>query len=117
MTYLLITHNLAVARHITDQVAVMYLGRMVEVGPTETVMRRPAHPYTHALMSARGGLAGGARTVLTGEVPTLRQRPAGCEFHPRCPGVQARCRVEAPPERVVATGHKTRCHFPMRVAQ
>jgi peptide/nickel transport system ATP-binding protein len=110
MSYLLITHNLTVARHIADEIAVMYLGRVVETGPTDAVYRAPAHPYTRALLGARGG---GERIVLEGEPPGLSPRPSGCEFHARCPIAQPRCHSEAPTEQTIAPGRRALCHFPM----
>jgi peptide/nickel transport system ATP-binding protein len=110
MSYLLITHNLTVARHIADEIAVMYLGRIVERGPTDRVYRAPAHPYTRALLGARGG---GARAVLQGEPPGLSPRPTGCAFHARCPIAAPRCRSEPPVERVIAPRHRVLCHFPL----
>ena len=113
--YLVVTHNLPVIRHVSDRLAIMYLGRIIEEGPTDAVFARPAHPYTLMLLSAvprpdpdvpRSDLP------LAGEVPSLRQRPPGCEFHPRCPFAQPRCRVEAPAATEVAPGRRARCHFP-----
>ncbi len=109
MSYLLVTHNLTVARHIADEIAVMYLGRVVEHAPTDRVYRAPAHPYTRALLGARGGEG----VVLRGEPPGPAARPTGCEFHPRCPIVMPRCAVDAPAERTVAPGHRVRCHAPL----
>jgi oligopeptide/dipeptide ABC transporter ATP-binding protein len=109
MSYLLITHNLTVARHIADEIAVMYLGRIVETGPTDAVYRAPAHPYTRALLGARGG---GERMVLEGEPPGLSPRPGGCEFHARCPIATPRCSAEAPVEQMVGPRHRVLCHFP-----
>ncbi|HVW35493.1 MAG TPA: ABC transporter ATP-binding protein, partial [Acidimicrobiia bacterium] len=91
LTYVLITHDLATARLLCDRVAVMYLGRVVEVGPAPAVLAEPRHPYTRALVEAvprvEPGASGGrpARTVLAGEVPDATAVPAGCRFHPRCP--------------------------------
>jgi peptide/nickel transport system ATP-binding protein len=111
LAYLIITHNLAVARHVTDRIAILYLGRIVEEGPTDAVFAAPAHPYTLALLSAE--TAGHGRPVaITGEVPSLWARPAGCEFHPRCPFAQEMCRTRAPEPRTMADGHSVRCHFP-----
>ena len=114
LSYLIVTHNLPVVRHISDRLAIMYLGRLVEQGPTDAIFERAAHPYTQALIEAvpkpdpdrrRGNLE------LQGEVPSLRQRPSGCEFHTRCPYVQERCRTEAPSYRPVAPERGVRCHF------
>ncbi|MBD1552723.1 oligopeptide/dipeptide ABC transporter ATP-binding protein [Pseudomonas typographi] len=108
LAYLIITHNLAITRHVTDLLAIMYLGRLVETGPTELIFRSPAHPYTQALLNAKSASA----VVLQGEVPSLRRRPAGCEFHTRCPLALPRCRAEAPPLQAVAPGHLVACHTP-----
>lgn len=112
LSYLFITHNLAVARHITDRIAIMYLGRIVETGPTARIFAAPRHPYTRALLNARKG---GTRQQITGEVPSLRRRPMGCEFHTRCPLVQPKCRAERPLERATGTDHFVACHFPLGV--
>jgi phosphonate C-P lyase system protein PhnK len=99
VAYLFVAHNLAVVRHIAHRTAVMYLGRVVEVGPTEEVFARPRHPYTQALLSAVPVAEPGRprrRIVLTGEVPSPRDVPAGCRFHPRCPLATAECRASEP---------------------
>jgi len=98
LTYLLITHNLAVVRHMATRVGVMYLGRLVEVAPTAQLFAAPRHPYTRMLLDAVPDLAmsGRARTPVGGEVPNPIAPPPGCVFHPRCPRVIARCRAEVP---------------------
>ncbi|WP_445678879.1 oligopeptide/dipeptide ABC transporter ATP-binding protein [Radicibacter daui] len=111
VSFLFITHNLAVARHVTDRIAVMYLGRIVETARTADIFARPAHPYTRALLSTHS--TDTSAGLLKGEVPSLRRRPGGCEFHTRCPIAADRCRSEAPNERAVATDHLVRCHFPL----
>lgn len=111
VSFLLITHNLAVARHVTDRIAVMYLGRIVENGRTRDIFARPAHPYTRALLGTR--TPGRAKAPLQGEVPSLRRRPTGCEFHTRCPIARAICTSESPPELVLGQQHQVRCHFPL----
>ena len=98
LTYLFISHNLAVVRHMSDLLGVMYLGRIVEIGPGEDVFRRPLHPYTRLLLEAIPDLSmtGKARTAVGGEVPSPINPPSGCPFHPRCPLARDRCRVERP---------------------
>ncbi len=116
LTYVFIAHDLSVVRQIASRVAVMYLGAIVELGDTDAVLHRPAHPYTAALISAIpepvvGGRA--SRTVLTGEVPSPVSPPAGCRFHTRCPQAQPRCRAEAPPLRAAGAMREAACHFPL----
>ncbi|MBS0561845.1 MAG: ATP-binding cassette domain-containing protein [Proteobacteria bacterium] len=98
LTYLFISHNLAVVRHMSDRLGVMYLGRIVEMGPGEEVFARPRHPYTRMLLDAIPDLemVGRARTPVGGEVPSPIDPPPGCAFHPRCPLANARCRTERP---------------------
>jgi peptide/nickel transport system ATP-binding protein len=98
LTYLLITHNLAVVRHMATRVGVMYLGRLVEIAPTAELFAKPRHPYTRMLLDAVPDLAmsGRARTPVGGEVPNPIDPPPGCPFHPRCPKAIARCRTEVP---------------------
>ena len=96
---LFISHDLSVIRHVSDRVAVMYLGRIVETGPVEDILARPLHPYSQALLSAipRPGVARGARIPLAGEVPDPSDPPPGCAFHTRCPHVMDVCRRVRPP--------------------
>src|SRR5262249_7607154 len=114
LTFLFVAHDLSVVRPISDRIAVMYVGRLVELAPTDAIFRQPQHPYTAALMRAvpvpdpRVHSTGG---VLGGEVPSPAKPPSGCYFHPRCKYAQERCRVEAPAVREVAPGHFSRCHF------
>ena len=98
LTYLFISHNLAVVRHMSDQLGVMYLGRIVEQGPGEQVFSQPRHPYTRLLLDAIPDLAmtGRSRAAVGGEVPSPINPPSGCPFHPRCPLANARCAVERP---------------------
>ncbi|APH71992.1 dipeptide ABC transporter ATP-binding protein [Aquibium oceanicum] len=119
LAYLLITHNLAAIRHVSDRLAIMYLGRIVEEGPTEAVFGAPAHPYTHALVEGvpRPDPDHRAAPVpILGEVPSLARRPPGCEFHPRCPFARDRCRSEAPAARTDQAGRSFRCHYPLHEA-
>ena len=114
LTFLFVAHDLSVVRHISDRVAVMYVGQLVELAATAAIFERPRHPYTAALMRAvpvpdpRVATGDGA---LKGEVPSPAAPPSGCYFHPRCPHAEARCRQEAPPLREVAPGHFARCHL------
>jgi len=116
LTYVFIAHDLAVVRQIADRVAVMYLGSIVEIGETDTVMHRPAHPYTAALISAVPApdpAARGRRTVLQGEPPSPANPPSGCRFHTRCPQAQARCAQERPALTAFGEKREVACHFPM----
>ena len=117
LTYVFIAHDLGVVRHVSDRIAVMYLGEVVEVAEAELLYDTPAHPYTRALLSAVPEIDDGSgaprreRIVLTGDVPNPIDRPTGCAFHPRCPVAQARCRVERPLLRVLQ-GRQVACHYP-----
>jgi len=120
LTYLFIAHDLAVVRHISDRIAVMYLGRVVEVGESELLYEHPRHPYTAALLSAvpraevNGGVGGRKRMVLGGDVPSPVNPPAACVFHPRCPRFQTGlCDVEMPELRRFDGDHEAACHFPI----
>ena len=112
LSLLFISHDLSVIKHVSDRVAVMYLGRVVEEGPVDAIMEHPLHPYTQALTSAMliPGQARGQRQVLPGEIPSPANPPPGCPFHPRCPKAMACCSHEAPAERIVA-GCRVRCHL------
>jgi peptide/nickel transport system ATP-binding protein len=103
LTYLFISHNLAVVRHMSDRLGVMYLGRIVEIGPGEDIFRNPLHPYTRLLLEAIPDLemVGSQRTPVGGEVPSPIDPPPGCPFHPRCPLANARCREEKPAHTIV----------------
>ncbi len=115
LSYLFIAHDLAVVRHISDRIAVMYLGRIVEMAAAETVFSAPAHPYTRMLLasvpSAGARRQTRRRTVLRGEPPSPLSPPTGCHFHPRCPDAIERCRIETPLLRRVGTGHLAACHL------
>jgi peptide/nickel transport system ATP-binding protein len=98
LTYLFISHNLAVVHHVADRVGVMYLGRIVELAPTRELFTSPQHPYTRMLLAAVPDLSltGKPRTAVAGEVPNPLEPPPGCAFHPRCPYANERCHVETP---------------------
>jgi len=115
IAYLLITHNLAVARHVSHATAVMYLGGIVESGPTDAVFAAPRHPYTAHLIAAepRARPGGAPAKPLRGEPPGLAARPSGCAFHPRCPQARELCGRETPILRADATGRQVACHFPL----
>lgn len=117
LAYVIITHNLAVARHVTDRLAIIYLGQLVECGPTEAIFRDPAHPYTRALLAAGTRHGAGQETPpIRGEVPSLWARPSGCGFHTRCPMAQPLCRQVAPPLRRIGPDHTALCHFASEVS-
>jgi oligopeptide/dipeptide ABC transporter ATP-binding protein len=114
LSYLLIAHNLATVRYIAHQTAVMYLGRIVEHATTETLFRNPLHPYTKALFAAAlpaDPEAPHEEIVLSGEVPSPLDPPAGCHFHPRCPFVMEQCSRVDPVLKTVAAGHRVACHL------
>ncbi|HVS64077.1 MAG TPA: ABC transporter ATP-binding protein [Thermoanaerobaculia bacterium] len=116
LTYLFIAHDLAVVRHISDRIAVMYLGRIVEVGGRDELIREPLHPYTQALLAAvpipdPALEAARPRPVIEGEIPSVMNPPRGCHFHPRCPDAMPECR-EVPPELVqLGGGRAVACHL------
>jgi len=113
LTYLFISHNLAVVHHVADRVAVMYLGRIVEIAPRDTLFHTPRHPYTRMLLAAIPDVhsAGKPRTPVAGEVPNPLNPPSGCPFHPRCPLARDVCRQHMPVMQVVEET-QVACHFP-----
>ncbi len=115
LSYLFVAHDLAVVEHISHRVAVMYLGRIVEMTDKTSLFEMPLHPYTEALLSAvpipKSGARGRKRLILTGDVPSPINPPSGCHFHTRCPYAVARCREEVPALREVAPGHVVSCHL------
>jgi len=114
LSYLFVAHDLAVVEHISHRVAVMYLGRIVELAETESLFAHPQHPYTVALLSAvpvPDPRSARKRIILSGDVPSPVDPPAGCRFHTRCPVAIDRCRVEVPPMKEVAPGHFAACHL------
>jgi oligopeptide/dipeptide ABC transporter ATP-binding protein len=122
LTYIFIAHDLSLVKHVSNRIAVMYLGKVVEVATADELHARPRHPYTNALLSAipqpdPSRARRPERLVLGGEVPSPINPPSGCPFHPRCPKAQAKCVAEEP-ELLVhigdALGHQTACHFPVR---
>jgi peptide/nickel transport system ATP-binding protein len=112
LTYLFISHNLAVVAHLATRVGVMYLGRLVEIADAKQLFERPRHPYTRMLIDAIPDLqmTGKARIPVAGEVPNPLDPPAGCAFNPRCPHADARCRSERPAMHKLDAGHAVACH-------
>jgi len=112
LTYLFISHNLAVVHHIADRVGVMYLGRLAELGSADEIFTRPQHPYTRMLLDAIPDLesTGESRTPVAGEVPNPLDPPTGCAFHPRCPWATDRCRSERPEPKAAPNATLTACH-------
>jgi oligopeptide/dipeptide ABC transporter ATP-binding protein len=121
LTYLFVAHDLSVVRHVSDRIAVMYLGKLMEVSPSEELYQKPIHPYTHALLSAipipdpKENRARD-RTVVSGEPPNPIDPPSGCVFHPRCPRATEVCKTVEPPLTRYANGHLAACHHPLNVS-
>lgn len=113
LTYLFISHDLGVVEHISDRVAIMYLGRIVEIAPTVELFEHARHPYTIALLAQVPRLENRKRRFesIRGELPSPLAPPAGCHFHPRCPYANERCRTERPVLRMTSAGHYTACHL------
>jgi len=117
LTYLFISHDLGVVRHLSDRVVIMYLGRVVESAPSEELFQQPNHPYSKALLAEAPTLEVRKKTfvAIQGEIPSPLHPPTGCHFHPRCPYAQQvpgkRCRVESPPLMEIAPGHYSACHL------
>jgi len=116
LTYLIITHNLNFVGYVADRIAVMYLGQLAEVGSADAILGAPAHPYTRALLSAVSEpdprqRREGHRMLVPGEIPSPRNPPAGCRFHPRCPYAEQRSRDEVPALEEIAPEHLVACHF------
>ena len=113
LTYLFISHDLGVVEHLSDRVAIMYLGRVVEQAPTEEIFQRPNHPYTQALLSEVPRIEARKKRFhsVKGEIPSPLHPPPGCHFHPRCPHVMPVCRTQQPALREIAPGHVSACHL------
>jgi oligopeptide/dipeptide ABC transporter ATP-binding protein len=116
LTYLFITHDLGVVSHVSSRIAVMYLGKFMELGPADEIAERPLHPYTQALLSAEpiplpSGMRATRRIILQGEIPSPTNPPSGCRFRTRCPHAQAVCASDMPAWREAAPGRFVACHF------
>jgi peptide/nickel transport system ATP-binding protein len=119
LSYLFIAHDLALVKQVSDRVAVMYLGKLCETGPAESIYRTPLHPYTWALLQSIPSPDPAApktapSAAISGEPPSPIHPPSGCRFRTRCPRAQDRCAEEEPPMRLLGEGHSVACHFPLR---
>jgi oligopeptide/dipeptide ABC transporter ATP-binding protein len=121
LSFMLITHNIAVARYLSDNIMVMYAGNLVEYGPTKSVLANPRHPYTITMISSAPEPNPWARNLLNveikGEVPSAINPPSGCKFHPRCPYAEKICSETNPPLEEIAPGHLVACHFVNKTAK
>jgi peptide/nickel transport system ATP-binding protein len=120
LTMLFISHDLSVVRHVSDRVAIMYLGRIVETGPTEQIFTAPRHPYTRALLDSAPRLAADGAPVqdirpIHGELPSPINPPTGCAFHQRCAFAQDRCKKELPVLQALGDQQQAACHFPLEM--
>ena len=114
LALLFISHDLAVVEHVSHRIAVMYVGKLVEITDTQTLFRNPQHPYTEALLSAvptPDPLAAKEKIILAGDVPSPINPPSGCRFHTRCPHVMDQCKRDDPPLKQIASGHQVACHL------
>jgi peptide/nickel transport system ATP-binding protein len=113
LTGIFISHDLGVVRHVSDRVAIMYLGRIVELAPTSELYGNPNHPYTRALFESVPRIGAGRKDFrpISGEIPSPLHPPNGCHFHPRCPFAGPRCKRETPPLTAVGPGRLSACHF------
>lgn len=115
LSYLFISHDLNIVKHVSDRIAVMYLGQIVEEGSRDEISQKPRHPYTKALFSASFDLKDRNKTSkpLVGEIPSILNQPKGCKFHTRCPIAKEICKTDEPKETYPLDGHKVKCHFPL----
>jgi oligopeptide/dipeptide ABC transporter ATP-binding protein len=121
LSYLFITHNVSVVRYMADRIAVMYSGKIVELGKSRDVLQRPLHPYTIALIASvpepDPDKKRASAQTLQGEVPSAIHTPSGCRFHPRCPYAEQICRTQEPELRLVDSDHLVACHFALKIVE